>query len=230
MIIYGWNSKIIKNAPIETVVCINCQEKSSLMEIHSHYFHLFWIPVFPFSKKATITCNHCKHVTEEKHMVADYKSKLKALKSTVPFPKFHFLGLGLILLLGLFFTFQNYRHTQLENEYLHNPEAGDVYVLKNNEEKSDFKYYLIKVEGLEADSVLFSTNSYTYNNIPVKLDPKDGFYNISYRATKSTFLELYSNGELKKVIREKDMADFSRTLEYTEEETAEPEVITSFEQ
>lgn len=230
MIIYGWNSKLIKHAPLENIECEHCQQKTSLLGIHSNYVHIFWIPVFPYSKSAIIVCTHCQHATGEKDMKPDFKARIKAIKGAVPVPKYQFSGLGIILALVVYFTFQSYRNDNVENEYLNAPLAGDVYVLRNDEEATRYKYYLLKVQSLEEDSILISPNSFGYSGIPAKLDAEDGFYDYSAKIAKTTLLEKHKNGELKKVIRDNNSTNFSRTIEYKEEEIITDEDGLSYEE
>lgn len=228
MIVYGWNSKLIKHAPLENIECENCHQKTTLIGIHSNYVHIFWIPVFPYSKKATMVCGSCSHVTAEKQMSPDFKAKIKALKSTVPLPKYHFSGLGIIFAITVYFTFLSYKDDRSQSEYLKAPLVGDVYVLKNNDEPTKYKYSLLKVQGLEEDSVLISPNSYSYTKIPAKLDTDDGFYNYTIKIAKDKVAELHENGELKKVIRDYS-SGFSRVLEYTADQEVTEESDLAYE-
>lgn len=229
MIIYGWNSKLIKHAPLENVECESCKQNTTHVGIHSSYFHIFWIPVFPFSKKATLVCESCHHVTDEKNMASDFKAKIKALKSTVPLPKYQFSGLAIILALVVYFSIQGFVKEQLESSYLNNPETGDVYVLKDSEEVSSYKYYLFKVNGLGNDSLEISPNSFYYTNIPSELDPKDGFYDYTIKIAKADFLAMQENGELQKIYRDySSSTGFDRTMELNIEEALSNENDLSY--
>src|SRR5690606_19188940 len=99
MIIYGWNSKLLKHAPLENMECESCSEKTTQIGIHFNYFHIFWIPVFPFSKKASIVCTTCSHVTGEKKMPENIKVNMRALQSVGPTPTHHFTGLAIFAML-----------------------------------------------------------------------------------------------------------------------------------
>ena len=217
MIIYGWNTKNIKQAPMEHE-CANCGQKEAQIAIFSHYAHIFWIPLFPYKKSAQIVCSHCNYAAEEKDFKKDseMRNNLKQLKAAVGVPKYLFTGL-IILVLGIgFLIYNGNKNTQLEEQYISNPEVGDVYLLKDLEEQSAYKYYLLKVVDLEDDSLYMSFNSYTYNGIISSLDPKDGFYNISYATHKDEIKQMHQEGVLKKVYRDyTDRSGFNRTLEFT---------------
>lgn len=219
MIIYGWNSKILKHAPLENVECEHCHEKSSQIGIISNYFHVFWIPLFPYSKKATIVCNHCSHVTSEKQMSPDFKAKVSALKAAVPTPKYLFAGVGIIAALVVFFQVNSYYAEYEQQNFLQEPLAGDIYILKDNDESSAYKYYLLKLKNIEEDTLLVTYNSLFYNGIPDKLEPRDGFYDFAVRIAKSDIATMDGKGEIQKVIRDYgDNEGYNRTVEYVMEE------------
>ncbi len=221
MIVYGWNSKNIKQAPLEGYACPNCEEKDSHLAIFANYVHVFWIPLFPYKKSAQISCAHCQLATEEKSMPEDMKEKIKQLKSAVSIPKYLFAGLILIGLSIAYFSYTSSQNTIKEQDYIANPEVGDVYILEDLEEPSEYKYYLMKVSDLEGDSLLVSYNTYSYNTAIIKeLDPADGFSDLYYLMHKNGVSEYDLSGELKKVIREySDLSGFYRVIEYQELDT-----------
>ncbi|MBI3219090.1 MAG: zinc-ribbon domain-containing protein [Bacteroidetes bacterium] len=220
MIIYGWNAKNIKQAPLENYECPNCQQKQSVIVIFARYVDIFWIPVFPFKKTAVIVCTNCKHETEENNIELGTKGAIQQLKSAVPIPKYLFSGLALILFAIAFFTYQGIQNGEKENAYLGDPKAGDIYFLKNDKGKSANNYYLMKVRKVEGDSLWISYNSFWYSRMTKKLDPKDGFYNIMYSMHKDGLKELQTSGELKKIMREYSAADgFDQEVEFHESDT-----------
>ena len=222
MIIYGWNSKLLKHAPLQNVPCESCKEETTQIGIQSHYVHIFWIPIFPYSKKASIVCTGCQHVTREKEMAPEFKAKVKTLKAAVPFPKYHFAGLGIIAALAIFFSFQSYDNDQKQQNYLQSPLSGDVYILKDDKEPSEYKFYLLKLLETETDSVFITYNSFGYTAIPKKLDPKDGFYNYTVKIAKSELTAMNESGALKKIERGYSTdKGFDRVVEYVEEAPVE---------
>ncbi len=215
MIIYGWNTKNIKQAPLEGFECPNCGAKNSFLAIFAHYAHIFWIPIFPYKKSAIISCANCQHTTEEKALPQDMKQKMGQLKSSVGIPKYLFSGL-VILLLGVgYIAYSSNQSDKEEQSYIDSPQIGDVYVMKDLTEKTEFKYYLLKVNDIVGDSLMISVSSYSYNGFVTKLDPADGFYNVSY-ATHKDDIKLYDEtGELKKVIRDYTASSgFDRVIEF----------------
>ena len=215
MIVYGWNSKNIKQAPLDGYECPSCKEKNSHLAIFAHYAHIFWIPLFPYKKSAQISCLHCQLATEEKGMPEDMKGKIKQLKSAVGIPKYMFAGLILIGLGIAYFSYSSSQNARLEQEYINSPQVGDVYILKDSEESSEYNHYLLKVNDVVDDSLVVAFNSYSYNGIIEELDPDDGFFNITYSIHKDAVKEYDETGDLKKVLRDYSAsAGFDRVLEY----------------
>ncbi len=215
MIIYGWNSKIIKQAPLENLTCEHCQEKNSLLTIYSRYVHIFWIPMFPYKKEALISCAHCQKATEEKHMTVDYKEKVKALKKSVPTPKYLFSGLVILALGAAYLGYAGNENTKKELSFLEQPQAGDVYRNYDETETTEYKYYLWKVADVIDDSVYVSPSSYSYNGLPTKLEPEDGFYDAYFAVHKDLLIEMYDKGEIKSVLREyAPETGFDRMISY----------------
>lgn len=216
MIIFGTNSKNLKQAPLESYECPNCKTKNSVLAIIADYFHLFWIPVFPYKKTTHIVCTECEFSQTETKLAPELKDKIKQLKTSVPLPKYMFLGsVLLIAAAGLLYYF-SLQSAKREQEYLVNPQIGDVYILKDMEEQSMYNHYLLKVVDLSDDSLYVTFNSYSYNGVINKLDPEDGFYDVFYAMHKSELEDYDTSGELRKIIRDyRSYAGFDNVLEYT---------------
>lgn len=98
MIIYGWNTKSLRQALLENFECPSCKEKNSVLLIRAQYIHIFWIPLFPYRKTTDIVCPSYGFVLRKKEVGSDKKALVKQLKSAVPTPKYLFIGLLLIVL------------------------------------------------------------------------------------------------------------------------------------
>ena len=220
MIIYGWNSKNIKQAPLESYVCPNCNEKNSTLTIFAHYAHVFWIPLFPYKKSAQIVCANCKLESSEKTLSDETKGTIKQLKSAVGIPKYLFSGLVLIVLLVGYLTYTVNQNAELKQAYIDNPQIGDVYIIEDTEETSEYNHFLLKVSDIVDDRLWVSFSSYTYNGIVQELDQADGFYDIMYSMHKNGLQEYDQTGELKKVIRDyTPETGFDRVIEFVELDT-----------
>ncbi|WP_185152565.1 hypothetical protein [Fulvivirga aurantia] len=183
--------------------------------IYSSYAHIFWIPLFPYKKSAMLYCGHCQKVTEEKTLESKDRQKIKALKSSVPTPKYMFAGLVIIILAIAGLTFNSSQQEKKQQAFINAPLVGDVYKLKDETELSDYKYYLLKVVAVDEDSIDVSASSFSYNGLPDKLEAEDGFYDVSYRIDRQFVKELYDKKELLKVERDySDYTGFNRVIQF----------------
>jgi hypothetical protein len=215
MIVYGWNAKNIKQAPLETYECPQCQQKQSVLVIFAKYVHIFWIPVFPYKKSAVIVCNHCKKETEETAITLGPGVSVAQLKGAVPIPKYLFSGLALLLAAISYIVYLGWSEGKQEQAYLAAPEVGDVYLVKSTEETSQYNHLLFKIREIHGDSLYISYNSFGYNGMITQLDPKDGFYDIMYSVHKDFLKKFDASGELKKIFRDySESAGFDREVEF----------------
>lgn len=213
MVIYGWSSKKLKQAPFSGKSCSNCENESTLIIVSASYAHVFWIPIFPFKKSLHIVCPNCKHEEKAKDASEEVKGITKQLKASVKTPWYLFSGLILIALIIGFFTVQGALEQNRYESYLENPKVDDVYTLYDASETSEYKYYLWKVINVKGDSVDVSPTSFQYTYIPKQLDAEDGFYDVYFTYHKNDILGLFQTDQLKKVIRGVTEG-FDKTIEY----------------
>lgn len=220
MIVYGWKSKNIKQAPLEGYECPSCRERNSHIVIFAYYVHIFWVPLFAYKKTAQISCLHCQYTTTDKEMLSDMEGKIKKLKSAIGIPKYMFTGLILIGLSVAYFSYMGSQNTKLEAEYMADPQTGDVYVLKDLMETTEYSYYLMKVDDVVGDSLTILFNTYIYNVAVDELDPADGFSSLAYSMHKNSVIAYDVSGELIRVIRDYSAASgFDRIIEHQELDT-----------
>ncbi len=225
MIIYGWNSKNIKQAPLgEAFECPDCHHRHSVLAIFASYVHIFWIPLFPYRKQAQIICMNCERADEDRDLEPEMKQKVRQLKGAVKIPWWMFSGLGMVLILITFVFVNEFFDGQERSSMISSPEVGDVYVIHDLEETSEYDHYLMKVLTATDDSLYVTVTSYSYNGVVNQLDPKDGFYDISYAIHKGEIARQDESGELKRVYRDYSAySGFDRVVEYVIPEIAEPE-------
>lgn len=70
MIIFGTRTKLLQNSSIAAVgTCNYCNSVGSLYAYKQvKYFHIFWIPIFPYSTEIISVCNHCKKVNYQREI------------------------------------------------------------------------------------------------------------------------------------------------------------------
>jgi len=67
MIIYGTNGAHVRTAPLPGVACPSCATSDALqLSVFSRYAHIYWIPLFPYSKPTVAQYGHCQQAWEEK--------------------------------------------------------------------------------------------------------------------------------------------------------------------
>ncbi len=107
MIIYGWKSVIGKLAGAVGLSCPSCQKDQLTVGTRHSYFHVYWIPFFPYRREQIGVCNHCKKVMDEKELKAS--ASLIGAQERLPqkesFRPHHFALIIVILVLGTFGAF-----------------------------------------------------------------------------------------------------------------------------
>ena len=213
MIIYGWNNRVIKESSFDKLACPHCENENAKIKVVGFYFHIFWIPLFPYKKKLFYECDHCKHTVEDANLADQFKEVLGKLKQSVKFPKYMYSGSGLVLALIVALFLNADQREKREIEYLANPQVGDIYHLKDNDETTEFKYYLWKAEEIFDDSLYITANAYNYDGIPDALLAEDGFFETFYVVDRKSLLELYEEGDMVKVQRKYgEQSGFNRMM------------------
>lgn len=103
MIIFGTRTRNLKASNITSYDCKNCNSKNSVQfHFSARYFHVFWIPVLPFSKVAISQCSHCKQAFYKEEMSQAMKQDYLVASKQVKSPITHYSGL---LIIGLAMIF-----------------------------------------------------------------------------------------------------------------------------
>lgn len=60
LFIYGWRRKMVGAVDAFLYKCPFCEEiNTTTIIVYSKYYHIFWIPIFPFAKEAHASCSSC---------------------------------------------------------------------------------------------------------------------------------------------------------------------------
>jgi zinc-ribbon family len=160
MIIYGHKATKTGHQSLFGTKCSNCNTKDSIeMYTFSRYFHIFWIPIFPYRKEAVTQCNHCKQVLNKKQFSADLLSLYDEMKMNIKTPYWQFIGIGLFAVLIIAITFSIKEDNKRDTAYLMAPKVGDIYEIKIAYKN----YTLYKVSEVAADSVYVLFNKFESN-------------------------------------------------------------------
>jgi len=160
MIIFGTKTKLLSNSPENFLGdCDYCHTpKSVFAHKEVSYFHIFWIPIFPYRSKIITICGHCKRVNSQSDINPQTLNEIRA-KGMPKIPKRYFFGIILIGLLFLAIIIVGIFSLSKTNAYLDDPKIGDIYKIEMNEGGRSI-YTLYRVADVTADSITFLMNDY----------------------------------------------------------------------
>jgi len=163
MVFYGTNGTHLRTEPLPGAACPNCASPDTLKaSVFSRYFHLYWVPVFPYSKPTVLHCAHCGADWEGKAITPELQPLVRSLKQETRAPWWHWVGLVLIGL-GLAWGITSSARNSKEDEvFLKAPQAGDIYTVRDDENATD--YSLLKVVSAKGNTVEVVANEYQINN------------------------------------------------------------------
>lgn len=167
MLIWGTRSKVVEGPVMRGHSCAKCGQGEYESFGLLRYFHVFWIPVFPFSRTVGVQCTHCKHTTTGDDVPGAFRDTIRDSVFTrgAVLPLFTgsvliaaFVGVGVV---------SSQRDQQLETEYLQTPLANDVYIMDFSRvfENVDngYKYGVMRVELVDDAEIELSVSNYSYN-------------------------------------------------------------------
>jgi hypothetical protein len=203
MIIYGHKATKTGHQSLFGTKCSSCGTKDEIeMYTFSRYFHLFWIPVFPYRKEAVTQCNHCKKVLHKKEFSADLLSQYEEMKMNIKTPYWQFTGAGLLALLIIAITYSVKEDDKRDIAFLTAPRAGDIYEIK----LSSNNYTLYKVLDVTPDSVYVLLNKFEATRqsglSKMEMNEPGSFSEEEEMAiARKTLLSLKQSGEIESVRR-----------------------------
>jgi hypothetical protein len=85
LIFFGSRSTLSGTAEVFMYECPFCEKNNSTsLFVYSRYYHVFWIPVFPYSKEAFALCSECKTKRSElkfgPKLVSEYRDCKKRFR------------------------------------------------------------------------------------------------------------------------------------------------------
>jgi hypothetical protein len=158
MIIYGTSSKDLGTRKIQGAKCSNCEATEVYVNAISRYADVFWIPIFPYSKKYFSVCKNCEQVLEKKEMSQQLKDKLEMEKHHFKTPFYLFSGLIIIALLIGYGIYASSKHDADIAENVSHLEVNNVIVFM---EKSK-EYSFAKVSEIRNDTIIINYGQYSY--------------------------------------------------------------------
>lgn len=166
MIFFGSKGKTVSGPLIEGIQCQNCENSQFITFGIIRYFHLYWIPTFPTSKKAGIECTNCKRTLVDKELPAELSKQIKTTvfnrKNTIPM----FSGLIIIACLVLFGAFVVQQDSMRQVEYIEKPAINDLYIVDISKLFTDadpeYKYGVLRISQISSGEAEFQVSRIAY--------------------------------------------------------------------
>lgn len=204
MIVYGTGSKDLGTRKIQGAKCPNCESNEIYVNAISRYADVFWIPIFPFSKKFFSVCQNCEQVLEKKEMPQQLKDKVDMEKHHFKTPFYLFSGLIIIALLIGYGIYASSQHDKEIEESVSNLQPKEVIMFKEGS-----AYSFAKVEAHSNDTIYIKYSNYTLSGhepsraefIEESNKDDDFFNNDIYYHTQQQIDSLYSSGDIIEIFK-----------------------------
>ncbi|MFN8438321.1 MAG: zinc-ribbon domain-containing protein [Cytophagales bacterium] len=159
MLVYGTKSTLIL-ADQTNEKCSSCGHENCVqMYIHQKYFHIFWIPLFPYKKTAITQCTHCKKALEKKEFSSNLNFYYEKLVTKAKTPIWTFSGLAILAGLITWGTIVGKQNEAKHLEHIEHPLVNDLYKIKTETNQ----YTVYKVSKVSKDSVYYFVNQFETN-------------------------------------------------------------------
>ena len=158
MIFYGTKGSQIHSERKGGIKCDSCNEITTHnIHVYGRYGYLYWIPIFPMSKKGVSECSHCKAILEFKEMNKKLQRAYVEVKRNSKTPIWYWSGLGIILGIMAYGFYSSTQHDKDIVNYIKEPIAGDVIEFVNTE---NGYFSTLKVSAVTNDSIFVIQNDY----------------------------------------------------------------------
>ena len=200
MIIYGTKPVHLKTVENKIVKCANCEKQGQVaFSYFSSHFHVFWIPVFPYSRKGLSSCTNCGEELRPKHMPDHMRRAYKEIKKDTKLPIWQFSGVILVALLIGYFAYESSVENTTYTEYITSPRNGDIYRYKLGYDE----YTTLKIAEITEDSIYLIPNEYVTNL-------KSGVTEIDTDANYGDLMYGYSRDEIERMFKDEEIYQVDR--------------------
>lgn len=162
MIIYGTTGTRLGTVPLPDVACPACATPALQLDLFSHYAHVYWVPLFPYSKPSVTQCTHCQRTWDGRAGPLAVRGAVKSAKSQLQTPLWTWAGVFLLVLGVAWASVASSRDTKNAAAYLAAPRADDLYTV--HEKEGDPNYSLLKVVSAGGNLVELVANNYQVND------------------------------------------------------------------
>lgn len=201
MIIFGLRSGNTKQTEIPLADCAYCETKQSVqLHFYVRYFHIFWIPLIPLYKTGVSQCRHCKQALDKAqippHLLASCTTARKKAKTPLKYYSWLIIA-TLFFAFAIFAVFTDSRDTKA---WLQQPQAGDVYEIKE-----DGEYTLYRVKEIKGDTVIVNPHELTVDKLSALRELKnnypDAYSDSTINLVKNELTAMYAVRTLKRINR-----------------------------
>jgi len=195
--IYGRRKVRIKKYDDYHIKCDICNSYEQRFSVYQECFHIFFIPIFPLGVKTIqsvcLKCNDKFNEEKKNHYLSITRTPI-------------YLYTGIILFVGLIATLviANIYTQKQKAVYVASPEINDVYLIREDENKSTI-YYFLKIKNINVDSVELLRSYLQYNGFVSTMNDSDYFVNDEiYKFSKSDLKNFLERGLINAVERDYD--------------------------
>lgn len=206
---YGIRQSHLRTVPTPGHACPSCANTESLsLSFFGRYAHLFFVPLFGFSRTAVVVCEHCQFAGKGRDIPESLRPVAAQLKKGIGRPWWHFIGLLLVGLLALFIAFSlatskpKAERDQEELGWLRQPKINDVIMVNIDSVSSDVG--MLRVNKVLPDSVYVSPSKVAESTFKAyQHSSKPAYYqDISYPVAISELEQMHKDGRIHTVRRE----------------------------
>lgn len=213
MIIFGTRSKISGGEEVRQAVCSSCGNAGINMHSAHSYFHVYWIPVFPYKRETISECQHCKEARVGKEIPPEYHSVAGTSAGKPKPPLYMFSGLMIFAIIMGVGYHSNRQETQLTTQFLASPQINDLYIVKAQDvfgqKPEKGVYTVLQVKSINGEAVQFVPSRFLYSNVSgAENDISDGstrsneyFAPDTMEFDKTRLNQLHGNRSLKRIVR-----------------------------
>lgn len=199
MIFYGTKGSHLHSERKSSIKCDNCNEITNHnISVYGKYGYLYWIPVFPMSKKVFSECTNCNYTQDFNGMNEKLRNASADVKRNTKTPIWYWSGLGIIGVIFVFGIFSAVQHDKDVVDYIASPLKGDVIDYKPTE-----YYSTLKIANVTKDSIFLIPNDY-------EIERKSKLYKIDKSKNYTAEPYAVSKEEFKKLFKEKVFLDIDR--------------------
>ena len=194
MIIYGWNTVNFKTSEPKDLRCHSCNAYGQVtINKYVKYWHLYWIPMFPYGIINELECHSCGSVLQYGSMSEELQRHYLEHKSAKP-PFWSFAGLALIAGLIIYGVISSIPDTEGMISKIQNPKVDRIFDYNTE----DGEYSSFKITEFDDEYIYFVYNQYQSSSQSDmdQVSSISDFSTDTMMAERKDLIELVNDGTL----------------------------------